>query len=394
LGGDEAARDVRDGRLRSAVLLGLKLGIIAFGGPAAHVAMLRDEVVGRRGWLTDQHFLDLLAVTNLIPGPNSTEMVMHVGYERAGRRGLVLTGAAFIFPATAITLVFAWLYVRYGTTPGGEWLLDGVKPVIIAIVAQAVWNLGRTAIKDVMAELVALAVIVLYLVGVNEIVLLFGGAAVLLGLRRLGAGLRRTLGATKGLISLGLPPLTGWASGTVDPSVPYSGLRLFLTFLRIGATLYGSGYVLLAFLRADFVVRYGWLTERQLLDAVAIGQVTPGPVLSTATFVGYVTGGFTGAVLATVGIFLPAFLFVAILNPYVGRLRQRPVLARVLDGINVAAIGLMAAVALVLARDAIVDLPTALIALVAGYLLIERRVNSVWLVLGGGLAGLLMHALG
>jgi len=322
--------------------------------------------------------------------------VMHVGHNRAGRRGLVLAGVAFIIPAATITLVFAWLYVRYGTTPGGEWLLYGIKPVIIAVVAQALWNLGRTAIKDLPNGAIALGVLALYLAGVNEIVLLFGGALAVVGLRRAIAGLKDTVAAVYPMTPAGvsvLPSLPSLAMVAAGATVPYSPLRLFLTFLKIGAVLYGSGYVLVAFLRNDFVVRYGWVTEQQLLDAVVVGQVTPGPVFTTATFVGYLVGGVTGAVLATVAIFLPAFVFVAVVGPHVARLRQRPALGRLLDGVNVAAIGLMAAVTVRLSRDAIVDFPTAAIALVAAYLLIVRRVNSAWLVLLGGAAGLLLHGL-
>ncbi|HKG26447.1 MAG TPA: chromate efflux transporter, partial [Thermomicrobiales bacterium] len=284
----------RDRRLRDVVHLALRLGVTAFGGPAAHIAMLRDEVVARRQWVSEQYFLDLLSVTNLIPGPNSTEMVMHVGHNRAGRHGLVLAGVAFIIPAATITLVFAWLYVRYGTTPGGEWLLYGIKPVIIAVVAQALWNLGRTAIKDLPNGAIALGVLALYLAGVNEIVLLFGGALAVVGLRRAIAGLKDTVAAVYPMTPAGvsvLPSLPSLAMVAAGATVPYSPLRLFLTFLKIGAVLYGSGYVLVAFLRNDFVVRYGWVTEQQLLDAVAVGQVTPGPVFTTATFVGYLVGG-------------------------------------------------------------------------------------------------------
>ena len=282
--------------------LALKLGFIAFGGPAAHIAMLRDEVVSRRKWVSDQHFLDLLGATNLIPGPNSTEMVMHVGHERAGRRGLVAAGAGFILPAAAIVLALAWLYVRYGTTPTAEWLLYGVKPVIIAVVVQALWGLLRTAVKGPSLAAVGVAVLALYLLGLDEILLLFGGGLLVVVIHNLDR-VRRG-GA---LPSVAIAPLLGvtlpWLAQAA--SVPYSPVTLFLNFLKIGSVLYGSGYVLLAFLRGDFVERLGWLTSDQLLDAVAIGQFTPGPVFTTATFVGYVVGGFPGAILATVGIFLP-----------------------------------------------------------------------------------------
>jgi chromate transporter len=380
-------------RLRTVVGLSFKLGVTSFGGPAAHIAMLRDEVVARRKWLSEQHFLDLLGVTNLIPGPNSTEMVMHVGHNRGGWRGLVLAGTAFILPAATITLFFAWLYDRYGTTARAEWLLDGIKPVIIAVVAQALWNLGRTAIKDATSGAVALGIVALYLAGLNEIVLLFGGALVSVGVRKAVQEARRSANATHGLTPGGVPALVSLLAVAASASVPYSPLRLFLTFLKIGSVLYGSGYVLIAFLRNDFVVRYGWITEQQVLDAIAVGQVTPGPVFTTATFVGYLAGGFTGAILATIGIFLPAFVFVAIIGRHVGQLRQRAALSRLLDGVNVAAIGLMAAVAITLGRDAIIDVPTVAIALVAAYLLIQHKVNSAWLVLFGGVAGLLIYGL-
>jgi chromate transporter len=378
---------VAPGPLRDVALLAVKLGFVAFGGPAAHIAMLRDEVVARRKWVGEQHFLDLLGVTNLIPGPNSTEMVIHVGYERAGWRGLVGAGLGFILPAAGITLVLAWLYVAYGTTVAGERLLAGVKPVVLVVVIDAIWNLARTAVKSIPLGVVGAAVCALYLFGLNELVLLAGGtlvAALLRGARWPGRGAAAVL-----------PPLPGsWLDvsmivAATEPTVAYGGLRLFLTFLKIGATLYGSGYVLLAFLRNDFVDRLGWLTERQLLDAVAVGQFTPGPVFTTATFVGYVVGGFGGAALATAGIFLPAFIAVAIINPLLPRLRDVPGVRPVLDGVNVSAVGLMAAVGAVLARDAVVDWLSALLAVVAAVLLLRWRVNSALLVAGGALIGLL-----
>jgi chromate transporter len=391
--GDEPAAVDQDHRLRSVVGLSLKLGTLSFGGPAAHVAMLREEAVARRAWLTDHDFLDLLGVTNLIPGPNSTEMVMHVGHRRAGQLGLVLAGIAFILPAASITLVFAWLYVRYGTTAQGAWLLAGIKPVIIAIIGQALWKLGRVAIKDAVSGAVAVAVLALYLAGVNEIALLFGGALVAVGIRRVAGAVKHHASAASGFVPAGVPSLANLAAVAADAHVPYSPLRLFLTFCKIGAVLYGSGYVLIAFLHNDFVARYGWLTEQQVLDAVAVGQLTPGPLFTTATFVGYLVGGVTGAVLATVGIFLPSFAFVAIVTPHVSRLRQRATIGRLLDGINVTAIGLMAGVTVTIARDAIVDLPTLAIALVAAFLLVRYKLNIAWLVLLGGVAGLVLHGL-
>src|SRR5215208_3335266 len=292
--------------------LALKLGFTAFGGPAAHIAMLRDEVVTRRKWITDAHFLDLLGATNLIPGPNSTEMVIHVGQVRAGWRGLIAGGVCFILPAFLIVLALAWAYVQYGTTPTAEWLLYGIKPVIIAVVVQALWGLSRTAVKGWFLAAVGLVTLALYLLGVNEIALLFGGGALVMlvkNWRRLsGRGVAAVLPLIGGVPAWGL---------TLQAASAVSLVQLFLIFLKIGAVLYGSGYVLLAFLRNDLVIRTGWLTNQQLLDAIAIGQFTPGPVFTTATFIGYVLGGLPGAVLATVGIFLPSFVFVAAVNPLI-----------------------------------------------------------------------------
>ena len=379
--------------VREVALVAFKLGCTAFGGPAAHVAMLREETVVRRRWTSEDHFLDLLGATNLIPGPNSTEMVIHTGYEQAGWRGLVAGGSLFILPAASLSLGFAWLYDRYGATPNGEWLLAGVEPVVVAVVLHAIWGLGRTGLRDARLAVLAAAVLALYLLGVNELLLLFGAGALVAIIRnvyRLGAS--RGPGAASLLPWLTLGPITIPAlAGTAEP---YSAPRLFLLFLKIGATLYGSGYVLLAFLRNDFVARTGWLTERQLLDAVAVGQFTPGPVFSTATFVGYLVGGFWGAVLATLAIFLPAFLLVAVTNPLVPRLRRSPWTAGFLDGVNAAALGLMAAVAWTLGRAAIDDLPSAAIALAAALLLIRTRINSAWLVLAGALVGLALGRAG
>ncbi|HEX5163817.1 MAG TPA: chromate efflux transporter, partial [Thermomicrobiales bacterium] len=339
-----------------------------------------------------QYFLDLLGATNLIPGPNSTELVIHSSYQRAGWRGLIVGGSLFILPAVLLVLGFAWLYVEYGTTTEGEWLLYGIKPVVIAVVAQAIWGLGRTAIKNVYLAAVGLAVLALYLLGLNEIVLLFG-AALLVTLVRNGNRLRSGGTRALGLAPWGVLALAPFLAVSAEAKVPYSDSRMFLTFVKIGAVLYGSGYVLLAFLRNDFVDRLGWLTEDQLLDAVAVGQFTPGPVFTTATFVGYLGGGLSGALVATIGIFLPAFVFVGLSIPLLPRLRRSPWTAAALDGVNVAAIGLMAAVAWELGRSAIVDLVTIVLALAAALLLIRYRVNSAWLVLGGGLIGIAYKSL-
>jgi chromate transporter len=384
-----AAPNSDPGALADVARVALKLGFTAFGGPAAHIAMLREEAVVRRGWLTDAYFLDLVGATNLIPGPNSTEMVIHIGYLRAGWRGLVVAGALFILPAAAIVLVLAWAYVQYGATPTGASLLYGIKPVVIAVVAQALWGLGRAAIKGPLLLAVGSAAMGLYLLGFNELAILFGGALFVFVAR---SGRRLLQGQSGGAALMpwgALPMATMPVLALQTAPVPVSLATLFLTFLKIGAVLYGSGYVLLAFLRTDLVERLGWLTDRQLLDAVAAGQITPGPVSSTATFVGYVVAGVPGAVLATIGIFLPSFFFVALLHPIVPRLRQYFWTTALLDGVNVAAMGLMAAVAWQLGRDAIIDPLTALLAIVAATLLIRYRVNSAWLVLGGGALGML-----
>ena len=376
--------------LKEVAQVALKLGFTAFGGPAAHIAMLREEVVARRTWLTDQYFLDLVGATNLIPGPNSTERVIHVGYLRAGWRGLIAAGVLFILPAAAMVLAIAWAYVAYGTTPAGEALLYGIKPVVIAVVLQALWGLGRTAVKGPFLLAVGAAAAALYLIGFNELAILFGGALLVFLVRTIQSGRSGGSGPTA-LLPLAVPATALPALVLQSAQVPVSLTTLFLTFLKIGAVLYGSGYVLLAFLRNDFVERLGWLTDQQILDAVAVGQFTPGPVFTTATFVGYVVAGFPGAVLATIGIFLPSFFFVALLHPIVPRLRQYPWTAAILDGVNVAAIGLMAAVAWLLGRDAIVDPLTAALAITAAVLLIRFRVNSAWLVLGGGVLGVLVQ---
>jgi len=374
------------GSVRELVVLGVRLGTTAFGGPAAHIAMLRQEVVGRKQWISEQRFLDLLGITNLIPGPNSTEMVMHVGQERAGGKGLVAAGAAFIIPAVLITLAFAWLYVEYGTTTEGAWILLGIKPVVLAVVAQAIWNLGRTALKNLQLALIGAIVLMLYLLGVSELVLLFGAALVTFGIYALRNRIH-TPTASIAAPWLVLPALAA------NPDVPYSLVRLLVTFLKIGAVLYGSGYVLLAFIEGDFVHRLGWLSKQELLDAVAIGQFTPGPVFTTATFVGYIAGGFPGAIVATIGIFLPAFIFVAISHRFLNGLMEMPWTRPLLDGVNVAAIGLMAAVSISLARDAVTNWYTALLFGVALLLLIRFNVNSALLVAGGAVVSVCINML-
>jgi len=376
-------------RLTEVALLFLKLGIIGFGGPAAHIAMMHDETVRRRRWLSNQAFLDLVGATNLIPGPNSTEMAIHLGFLRAGWPGLLIGGLCFIMPAMLIVMALAWVYVRFSATPQAGWLLYGVKPVIIAIIVQALWSLGRKAVKGRLIAVVGLAVLVLYFFGVNEIALLFaGGVAVMVG-----ANLWRLRTPVTGIFLP--PPFTGLSilASSVLVFTPFSLSLLFLTFLKIGAVLYGSGYVLLAFLRADFVVRFGWLTDRQLMDAIAVGQVTPGPLFTTATFIGFFLGGIPGALVATLGIFLPSFIFVAISNPLIPRMRNSAWVGSFLDGVNVASLGLMAAVSWLLGRASLTDPFAFLIALISLGILIRFELNPTWLIASGGIIGLLNAAL-
>jgi len=371
-------------RLTEVAKLFLKLGMTAFGGPAAHIAMMHNEIVKRRKWLSDQQFLDLVGATNLIPGPNSTEMAIHIGFLRAGWPGLIVGGICFIVPAMLIVLFLAWVYVRFGATPQTEWLLYGIKPVVIAIIVQALWSLGQKAVKGAPTAAVAVIVIILYFMGMNEIALLFGGGLIVMLLTNYRRLRRRMAGIFIPLSSVGILSYV---------SIPFSLPQLFLTFLKIGAVLYGSGYVLLAFLRADFVVRFGWLTDQQLMDAIAIGQVTPGPVFTTATFIGFVLGGIPGALLATLAIFLPSFIFVAISNPLIPRIRNSAWVSGLLDGVNVASLGLMAAVTWQLGRASLTGPLTILIALSSFVLLIWLKVNSTWLIVGGGLIGLLSSVL-
>jgi chromate transporter len=369
----------RLGRLRELVVLFGTLGVIGFGGPAAHIALMRREVVERRGWLSDRQVVDLIGITNLIPGPNSTEMAMLVGRRRAGALGLVVAGLAFILPAAAVVLALAWAYETYGQTPAGESLLYGVKPVIVAIVAGALVAFARSALRGPLLIMLGLAAGLLWIAGVNELVLLAAGALVV--------AIARGGPATRTAVIVGLPAVAGVATSV-------NLLTLAGVFLKAGALLYGSGYVLLAFLRGDLVDRLGWLTDAQLLDAVAVGQVTPGPLFTTATFIGYVLAGVPGAVVATAAIFLPAFAFVALIGPWVDRVRERPLTSALLDGVNAAAIGLMAAVSVQLGTSAIRDPVTAAIGLAAGVAVLSGRVPSLVLVGAGAVVGLAAGAMG
>lgn len=364
------------GRLREIAGLFLKLGFLSFGGPAAHIAMMEAEVVKKRKWMDADHFLDLIGATNLIPGPNSTEMAMHCGHERAGLRGLVVAGVVFIFPAVLITSLFAWLYVTYGQLPEAEPFIYGIKPAVVAIIASAVITLGKKALKTKELYVLGTLCVVLSLVGVNEILALFltGVLALLLYFFK-----QRSSGVFPVLL---MPLATG--------GVTADSLRVFLIFLKVGALLYGSGYVLFAFLDAELVAT-GLMSRTELMDAVAVGQFTPGPVLSTATFVGWILQGPEGALLATIGIFLPSFLLVALLNPLIPRMRKWKPVSAFLNGVNVGSVAVILAVCLQMGFEAVTDWRTTFIFLL-GLLVVFffKKVYSAWLVIGGSALGLLL----
>ncbi|MFY9583759.1 MAG: chromate efflux transporter [Candidatus Acidiferrales bacterium] len=365
----------------------LRLGVISFGGPAGHIAMMEDELVRRRGWVTREKFLDLVGAVNLLPGPNSTELAFYLGLLRAGWAGFLVAGTAFILPAAILVAALAWAYVRYGMLPQAAALLYGTKPVIIAVVAQALWGLGRTAVRTIFLAALGIAVVVASFLGVNPVLLLFStGAIVALG--RLFLERPPSHSSLSGLL-VGAAALPTGAAGAAAVGV----WSLFFYFLKVGAVLFGSGYLLIALLRADLVERWHWLTEAQLLDAIAVSQVTPGPLSTAATFIGYLLAGPWGALLATIGIFLPGFVIVGASGRLIPRLRQSRLAGAFLDGVNVGAVALMAVVSWQLGRAALVDIPTTAIAIASGVLLLRFRVNSAWLVLGGALAGFAISVL-
>jgi len=383
----------------------LKLGTISFGGPAAHIALMEDEVVRKRQWVTRQQYLDMLGLTNLIPGPNSTEMAINVGFVRAGWAGLVVAGASFIIPAALITAVVAWAYVRFGTLPLAESLLAGIKPAVIAVIAIAVWRLGKIAVHDAWLGVLGVLALAMFLVKLSPLLILAGGgligmAAKLIRDLRQGISSGRT-NLSAGLILLkkscllpslltGLVPgaILAATGGPMTRRVPLARLGWF--FLKVGAALYGGGYVLFAFVEQGLVRDHHWLTQQQVLDAIAIGQFTPGPVLSTATFIGYLLCGAWGAVIATAAIFLPSFLYVAALGPVLPKLRRSAWVAAFLDSVNVCAVALMAGVIVKLAGDALRGWPMWVIAATALAVLWKWKINPAWVVLGGGLAGLML----
>ena len=396
---DEQRRDqaLTDGKisLSRLALFFLRLGTTAFGGPAAHIAMMEDEVVRRRHWVPGDKFLDLLGIANMIPGPSSTEMAIFIGYLCEGWMGLLLSGVCFIVPAMLMVMAFAWAYVQYGNLPQIGWLLYGIKPVVIAVVLQALLGLGRTAVKNKLLAAMGVLDIILDFLGVNPLVLLFG-TGLIVGLRQgfIQDWRRHWISMLIMFLSAcSFLAAAYFASGSHSTGkVEFGLLPLFAFFIKIGSVVFGSGYVLLAFLHADLVDHWHWLTTTQLLDAIAIGQVTPGPVFTTATFIGYLLAGLPGALIATAGIFLPSFILVAVGSQVVPLLRRSAIAGAFLDGVIVASLALMAVVTWSLGRSAVIDLPTSLLAAGSAVLLIRFRLNSLWLVLGGALIGLLVCA--
>ena len=383
------------GRLREIAALFFKLGVIGFGGPAAHIALMEDEVVEKRAWLSRERFLDLVGVTSIIPGPNSTEMAIHLGFLRGGWPGLLLAGGCFIFPAVTLTTILAWAYMTYGAIPQVADLLYGIKPAVLAVILGALWRLGQKAVKGWRLSFLGLAVMLVSLTTFSGVIALIGGG--IIGMfwlkmtrprdREHVAIIAPVVGAGTGLTMLA-------SQGTVAAGPTLWALGLF--FLKIGAILYGSGYLLIAFLEEELVLRYAWLTQEQLLEAIAIGQFTPGPVLSTAAFIGYlVTGGkLSGALVAAGAIFLPSFVFVAALNPLLPRLRESQWVASFLDAVNVCAVGLMAAVTIQLGYLTLDSVPKIAIAGIASILILWRGVGAVWLVVGGAVVGWILLAAG
>jgi chromate transporter len=381
------------------IRLFLKLGASAFGGPAAHIAMMEEEVVNRRKWLTRERFLDLVGATNLIPGPNSTEMAIHIGYIRGGLSGLIVAGLSFILPAVIITGILAGIYVKIGTLPQASEFLFGIKPVVISIILAAVVRLGKTAAKSIVLTIVGIGVCFASLMGINEILSLLCGGVIGIAIYLFGDTTHKNVSGWLIPVSIQPPLFLMHGKAKAVAAVSATGIaavslwKLGLFFLKIGSVLYGSGYVLVAFLEGGLVRDYGWLTHQQLLDAVAIGQFTPGPVLSTATFVGYIVSGIPGALISTAAIFLPSFLFVLLLNPLIPRLRKSRTMSAFLDAVNISAIGLMASVVISLAGQTLTDwkaIVIAVSAVAAGMLL---KVNNVWLIIGGAVAGWLLRTL-
>lgn len=382
-------KDEQKNRLKEIAFVFLKLGITAFGGPAAHVAMMDEEIVKKRKWIDRDKFLDFYGATNLLPGPNSTELAIHLGFERGGVLGLIIAGLCFILPAMIIVTALAAIYNLYGTMPQIEGIMYGIKPVIIAVILQALLRLGKTALKNKSSVILAIVVIVLAYFGIHEIALLFisGLIMMLIVNRDKLRGKNYSLSFFLPTIPLSVDTVNEQLANNITTNT------LFLTFLKIGSVLYGSGYVLLAFLETYFVERFGVITTQQLLDAVSIGQFTPGPVFTTATFIGYIVNGIPGAIVSTIGIFLPAFLMVGLLNNVIPKLRSSQWVSGILDGVNVGSLALMAVVSLKLGVSAIHDFPTIILAALSIFLVFKYNVNSAWLVLSGGFIGLILSVI-
>ena len=368
--------------LRELAAVFLKLGTTAFGGPAAHIAMMEQEFVRRRAWLSTSEFLDRLAAANLLPGPSSTEVAILVGYRKRGWMGLVVAGFCFILPAAILVGLIAAAYVRFGSLPQLQGVLYAIKPVVVAIIVQALWNLGRTAIKNRILLLVGAGSTVLSLCAVNPmLVLVLAGTVAGMVLWR-----TRNPPALFSLAGLTVPGTVAGSSGTIGLA------RLFLSFLKIGSVVFGSGYVLLAFLRTEFIDHLHWLTEKQLLDAVAVGQFTPGPLFTTATFIGYILAGIPGAAVATLGIFLPGFVLVAVSGPLVPKIRRSPTAGAVLDGVVAGSLALMGVVTWQLGRAAISDWLTLLLAVASVVILLRFRVNAAWLIGAAAVLGIVVRS--
>ena len=375
------------GELLELALVFLKLGFTAFGGPVAHIALFEQEFVRDRKWISRDELLDLISATNMIPGPNSTELAIHLGRQRAGWLGLLTAGICFILPSATMACGLAWAYVHFGTLPQIQGVLYGVKPVILAIIVQALWRLGRTAVKSRLLGLVGIFGGVLCFSGFNELAILFGTGAFVAWIRSVETRGKNCFMTVSPVLS-GLSGIPFLASvGVQVAGVPFTLWTMALLFLKIGSVLFGSGYVLIVFLKADLVNRLGWISEAQLIDAIAAGQVTPGPLFTTATFIGYLLGGPIAAIIATTAIFIPSFLFVGISAPLIPRLRKSQSAAAFLNGANVASLALMAVAAWRLGKSAIFDWATAIFFGLAVVLLVRLRVNSGWLVLAGGLGG-------
>jgi chromate transporter len=367
----------KDVGLKEIAYVFLKLGLFGFGGPVAHIAMMREEVVKKKGWLSDPIFFDLVGATHLIPGPNSTELAIHIGHKLAGLRGLLIAGISFILPAFIIVLSFSWAYVTFGTLPALQPMLKGVRPAVVAIILVALWKFRESSIKEPKHALLSLIAFIAAVLGQSEVMIILAGGFIFCVFHNIFRG------------SLSIAPVLVFGSAA---QLPISGSSIFMIFFKIGSVLFGSGYVLVSFLKSEFVDGRGWLTMDQLLDAITIGQATPGPVFTTATFVGYLLKGVEGASFATIGIFLPAFVFVMMSAPFITKIRNSQVFSSFLDGVNAASFGLMVLVSWELGTKGIFDLPTLLLACLSLLILLFTKLNSLWPIVAGALLGIIFFS--